>query len=156
MQGNDTIKMATSVLDYIFRELAISYLGRTEFANIDQSDVRHDAIGRGVQEGDLGRDAVAQFASSGYVRGNLRLLAGGGTMTEVQPLWRGPSSAGTVQPVEAAVTPRAPTNSRAEQAQIARLKGYVGDACPSCGNFTLVRNGTCLKCDTCGSTTGCS
>ena len=38
----------------------------------------------------------------------------------------------------------------------ARLKGYEGDACGSCGNFTLVRNGTCLKCDTCGGTSGCS
>ena len=38
----------------------------------------------------------------------------------------------------------------------ARLKGYEGDACGDCGNFTLVRNGTCLKCDTCGSTSGCS
>ena len=38
----------------------------------------------------------------------------------------------------------------------ARLKGYEGDACSECGNFTLVRNGTCLKCATCGSTTGCS
>ncbi|MCQ9372085.1 hypothetical protein NQ024_12735, partial [Corynebacterium sp. 35RC1] len=38
----------------------------------------------------------------------------------------------------------------------AKMKGYVGEACPECANFTLVRNGTCLKCDTCGSTTGCS
>lgn len=39
---------------------------------------------------------------------------------------------------------------------IARLKGYEGDPCPDCGNLTLIRNGTCLKCDTCGTTTGCS
>ncbi len=38
----------------------------------------------------------------------------------------------------------------------AHQKGYVGESCPDCGNFTMVRNGTCLKCDTCGSTTGCS
>ena len=38
----------------------------------------------------------------------------------------------------------------------ARIKGYVGEACPECGNFTMVRNGTCLKCETCGGTTGCS
>ena len=38
----------------------------------------------------------------------------------------------------------------------ARMKGYEGEACPECANFTLVRNGTCLKCDTCGGTTGCS
>ena len=40
--------------------------------------------------------------------------------------------------------------------QAARMMGYEGDACPECGSFTLVRNGTCLKCDTCGATTGCS
>ena len=38
----------------------------------------------------------------------------------------------------------------------ARVKGYEGEACGECGNFTLVRNGTCLKCDTCGGTSGCS
>jgi ribonucleoside-diphosphate reductase alpha chain len=36
------------------------------------------------------------------------------------------------------------------------MKGYEGDACSDCGNFTLVRNGACLKCATCGGTTGCS
>jgi ribonucleoside-diphosphate reductase alpha chain len=46
--------------------------------------------------------------------------------------------------------------SEASRIAIARMKGYVGEACPECANFTLVRNGTCLKCDTCGSTTGCS
>ena len=43
-----------------------------------------------------------------------------------------------------------------DRREAARLRGYVGEACPDCANFTLVRNGTCLKCDTCGSTTGCS
>ncbi|HEX8418112.1 MAG TPA: ImmA/IrrE family metallo-endopeptidase, partial [Methylobacterium sp.] len=37
-----------------------------------------------------------------------------------------------------------------------KFRNYIGEACPECANFTLVRNGTCLKCDTCGSTTGCS
>ena len=41
-------------------------------------------------------------------------------------------------------------------AQAAKMMGYEGDACPECGAFTLVRNGTCLKCDTCGASTGCS
>jgi ribonucleoside-diphosphate reductase alpha chain len=44
----------------------------------------------------------------------------------------------------------------AEKRAEARAKGYEGEACGECGNFTLVRNGTCLKCDTCGGTTGCS
>jgi len=47
-------------------------------------------------------------------------------------------------------------DDKADLIRNARLKGYQGDACGECGNFTLVRNGTCLKCDTCGGTTGCS
>ena len=48
------------------------------------------------------------------------------------------------------------TETAAERRAEARMKGYVGEACPECGNFTMVRNGTCLKCETCGGTTGCS
>jgi ribonucleoside-diphosphate reductase alpha chain len=161
VQGNDTIKLATSVLDYIFRELAISYLERTDLANVEPADVRHDALGKGIKEGDLGTDAVRQIASTGFVRGNLRLLAGGGAVAEPgggggSSKRSGPSGGGGSTTVSDLVAPSAATNSRAAQAQMARLKGYVGDPCSACGNFTLVRNGTCLKCDTCGSTTGCS
>ena len=46
--------------------------------------------------------------------------------------------------------------TKEEKIRIAKLQGYSGDACQECGNFTLVRNGTCLKCDTCGATSGCS
>ncbi|MDR0623966.1 MAG: hypothetical protein LBG10_05995, partial [Treponema sp.] len=51
-----------------------------------------------------------------------------------------------------------PRPEQSEEVNIAqaRLKGYEGDPCPACGSFTLVRNGTCMKCDTCGGTTGCS
>ena len=58
------------------------------------------------------------------------------------------SKAGSTQ---AAVAP-----SKAERRAEAKAKGYEGEMCGECGNFTLVRNGTCMKCDTCGSTTGCS
>ena len=153
VQGNDTIKMATSVLDYIFRELAVSYLDRTDLANVDPEQLRHDAIGKGTKEGDLGADPVARFASTGFVRGNLRLLSGGGAVVEET---QGRRFGATVGSASVAERPAAVQNSRAAQAELARLKGYVGDACSSCGNFTLVRNGTCLKCDTCGTTTGCS
>jgi ribonucleoside-diphosphate reductase alpha chain len=151
VQGNDTIKLATSVLDYIFRELAISYLERTDLANVEPADMRHDALGKGVSEGDMGTEAVRQIASTGFVRGNLRLLAGGGAATEATTRSGSSGSSTTVSELETGGM-----NSRAAQAQMARLKGYVGDPCSACGNFTLVRNGTCLKCDTCGSTTGCS
>ena len=79
VQGNDTVKMASSVLDYIFRELAISYLDRTDLAHVDPNELHHDSIGHGARESDLKRDDLAQIASAGYVRGNLRLLHGGET-----------------------------------------------------------------------------
>ena len=48
------------------------------------------------------------------------------------------------------------TDSRSTRIIQAKMKGYEGDGCGECGNFTMVRNGTYLKCDTCGSTSGCS
>ncbi|MBT7526327.1 MAG: hypothetical protein HN658_03410, partial [Rhodospirillales bacterium] len=65
----------------------------------------------------------------------------------------GDGSANSVT-VSAAIT--AHSNSKLDLVREARLQGYEGDACGECGNFTLVRNGTCLKCNTCGSTSGCS
>jgi ribonucleoside-diphosphate reductase alpha chain len=56
----------------------------------------------------------------------------------------------------AAVTAPSERDIVANQRAAAKAKGYEGSACPECHNFTMVRNGTCLKCDTCGSTTGCS
>ncbi|MFD2232907.1 vitamin B12-dependent ribonucleotide reductase [Phaeospirillum tilakii] len=150
VEGNETIKMSSSILDYIFRELAISYLGRNDLAHVVPSDLTPDTVGRGAAEGQLDTrptagqlEAVRRVASRGYVRSNLRLL-------------RRPAAAPAAAPAAEAPAPVAPRDDRAEQIRAARIKGYEGDACPECGNFTLVRNGTCLKCDTCGGTTGCS
>ena len=84
VEGNDAIKMATSVLDYIFRELAISYLGRSDLAHAEPADVLPDSLGRGANEGDLPqeeRDTVAEtvrlVASTGYVRNQFLVLNGG-------------------------------------------------------------------------------
>ena len=65
-----------------------------------------------------------------------------------------PLFAGALAVAATAVAP--PPPRRAAQVHEARMKGYEGDSCGECGNFTLVRNGTCLKCDTCGATSGCS
>ncbi|MEO1613066.1 MAG: vitamin B12-dependent ribonucleotide reductase, partial [Pseudomonadota bacterium] len=51
VQGHDNIKNATSILDYIFRELAISYLDRTDLAHVEPEGQRYDEIGRGEKEG---------------------------------------------------------------------------------------------------------
>jgi ribonucleoside-diphosphate reductase alpha chain len=184
VEGNDTIKMATSILDYIFRELAISYLGRHDLAHAEPQDLLPDTVGRGAAEGDLPRPtadelgAVARVASTGFVRGNLPKFqvisgsrpGGSGAATTVMAqataavavsgAYSGSAAhalhddAATAVVVSAAVTET--TDNRLSQIREARLKGYEGDACGECGNFTLVRNGTCLKCDTCGATSGCS
>jgi len=169
VEGNQTIKMSTSILDYIFRELAISYLGRNDLAHVTPPDLTPDSIGRGNSEGNLPATSlgsmVEKLASRGYMRSsNLLVLKGGnlggGMVATAQTATA--SSAGTV--VEQSVTAVSydteglirEFDARAEQIREARLKGYEGDACGECGNFTLVRNGTCLKCNTCGSTSGCS
>ncbi len=167
VEGNDTIKMATSILDYLFRELAISYLGRNDLAHVQPEDLRHDTLGKGEAQADLEKAAekvVEAVASSGYLRGNLRVFEGGllatGTdgpmvqslMSTTASVTAGAVTSGATASVSTAVA--AP--SRASRIQQARMQGYEGDSCPECGNFTLVRNGTCLKCDTCGGTTGCS
>ena len=178
VQGNDAIKNATSILDYIFRELAISYLGRNDLAHIAPEEIGNTVLGGGVEQDKApgapsGIPATSSVVSRGLVRSKTDKLMlapgffGGGAPT--MKLVGGSSAQGSVQgatalkgdPAEPAPltlggaafsAPESVAEKRAE----ARMKGYVGEACPECGNFTMVRNGTCLKCDTCGSTTGCS
>jgi ribonucleoside-diphosphate reductase alpha chain len=165
VDGNDAIKMATSIPDYIFRELAISYLGRNDLAHVQPADLLPDTLGKGVVESSLpdggggGRADVAavvrKVASTGYVRNKLTVLRGGAraaTITMGAPVSETVSLAAELRASTALAAPE----SRIEQIRAARMKGYEGDSCSECGNFTLVRNGTCLKCDTCGSTSGCS
>ncbi|MDH3475447.1 MAG: vitamin B12-dependent ribonucleotide reductase [Rhodospirillales bacterium] len=186
VEGNDAIKMATSVLDYIFRELAISYLGRNDLAHAEPGDMLPDSIGRGAGEGDLPEAAqesvvetVRRIASTGYMRSQLLVLNGGAqgesrghsgangaARAAAGTVAGGSSVAGAIQEfagtqgsaeavaVEAAVVQR--VDLRLERVREARMKGYEGDSCGECGNFTLVRNGTCMKCATCGATSGCS
>jgi ribonucleoside-diphosphate reductase alpha chain len=164
VEGNDTIKMATSILDYVFRELAISYLGRTDLAHAKPDDLRHDSLGGGDRQGELApavveatadpRQAVMALASNGYIRSNLYVLNGGATM-RAGGVAAEAVALGAVEVTAGAISLRA-ADARFDKIREARMKGYEGDACGECGNFTLVRNGTCLKCDTCGATSGCS
>ena len=174
VQGNDAIKMATSILDYVFRELAISYLGRNDLAHATPDDILPDAVGHGDAQADLPTrmaqqtlDAtVAKVASNGYVRANLRVLQGGAGQKLVQAFEATLEATGTTGLTETRASASttligtayggAISDVRMERRREARAKGYEGDPCPECQNMTLVRNGTCLKCDTCGSTTGCS
>tara|TARA_B100001123_G_C15290198_1_gene1017191 strand:+ start:21 stop:2213 length:2193 start_codon:yes stop_codon:yes gene_type:complete len=161
--GNDAIKMSTSLLDYVFRELAISYLGRNDLAHVEADDLRFDAVGGGrdvESTDDMTEElAASAAASTGYVRSNLYVLAGGESHHSSDSLSNNMDSLSepTMSTTAAGQLPKAVPNVFSDgQAAQARLKGYEGDACSECGNFTLVRNGTCLKCETCGGTSGCS
>jgi ribonucleoside-diphosphate reductase alpha chain len=185
VEGNDAIKMATSILDYLFREVAISYLGRNDLAHVQPEDIHPDAMGEGHEEGDLEHwdgTLVSRTVSKGYVRSsdlsNLYVLRAdelrkGDLAAELAELTKQEATAslstgtsGTTVHTHAHLTSLSVDTSvtslggggddRMSRIREARMKGYVGDSCSECGNFTLVRNGTCLKCETCGSTSGCS
>nr|WP_255216834.1 vitamin B12-dependent ribonucleotide reductase [Pseudenhygromyxa sp. WMMC2535] len=170
--GHPNIKMSTSLIDYIFRELAISYLGRTDLAHVLPDDLAPDATGddepeyreeevvseRVVTPGPLKLTADLPrsrhlFVSEGKIEVEDRTSVAGAA----------PSSAGFTPPVAAANKPGngrqselAASAALGEQVRRAKMQGYEGDACDACGSFTLVRNGSCLKCVTCGGTSGCS
>ncbi|SIQ06389.1 ribonucleoside-diphosphate reductase class II [Rhizobium sp. RU20A] len=222
VQGNDAIKNATSILDYVFRELAVSYLGRHDLAHVDQSDFSNTALGKGIQEG------KTNPFSTGWTRGHKPTLIQGG-QTERSSIDRSlgeakgsatamPSKGSSVsnisafagsaarklettvaistsevvsfkrdyeeravefaeemaeevateadQAVTALFSDKAEAEAAAAKAEAKRIEnerrmrsiaqGYTGNMCSECQNFTMVRNGTCEKCDTCGATSGCS
>jgi ribonucleoside-diphosphate reductase alpha chain len=176
VQGNDSIKYATSILDYVFRELAVSYLERFDLAHVDPSESGFDALGKGVAEGKP--TLATNYVSKGLTRSRTDRLSvvSGGTQSSapatggnVTALHSSGATALKSEP-EAKLSPTEQLDLRidpqdaklhakhaaSEKRAEARAKGYEGEACGECGNFTLVRNGTCMKCDTCGSTTGCS
>ncbi len=218
VMGNDAIKNATSILDYVFRELAVSYLSRHDLAHVDMSDFSNTALGKGISEG------KSSPFSKGLTRGAspLKVVAGGGEPKgqaggdRGQPARAAPtafagSNVRAISTAAATVTALKPsvselreeatafrrdyeerareleeaaafeeaanaaaeigaslfTDTAAKEAADAKalaaerraravMQGYTGNMCSECQNFTMVRNGTCEKCDTCGATSGCS
>jgi ribonucleoside-diphosphate reductase alpha chain len=212
--GNDAIKNATSILDYVFRELAVSYLDRSDLAHVDTSDFSNTSLGRGISEG------RAQAVSKGLTRGApLKVVSGIGSAdpkgfagtpgsqpakaaptaysgSNVRAISSAPATVTALKPVMAELREEATafkrdyeerarelaeeaesdeaspasalfTEAAADEAANAKakaadrrmksmLQGYTGNSCSECQNFTMVRNGTCEKCDTCGATSGCS
>ena len=174
VQGNDSIKNATSILDYIFRELAVSYLDRTDLAHVKPEGASFDDIGRGEEEGvsnlraveeakaAKGIEVLKQMVSTGYHRNRVPqefVVYQGGQMAGAMAV--GAVALDTTLDAAVAVTTRVPEVATAALTPMdhrtkAKMQGYEGDPCGECGNYTLVRNGTCMKCNTCGGTSGCS
>ncbi|MFA7416194.1 MAG: vitamin B12-dependent ribonucleotide reductase [Rhizobium sp.] len=213
VQGNDAIKNATSILDYVFRELAVSYLGRHDLAHVDTSDFSNTALGKGISEG------KTNLISTGWTRGYKPTLVAGGNVDRSLAEPKGASTASpakassggsvtafagnaarklevttaistsevvsfkrdyeeravelaeeiageSAQEATALFSDKAAADAAAAKADAKKLEadrrmrsiaqGYTGNMCSECQNFTMVRNGTCEKCDTCGATSGCS
>ena len=173
VQGNDSIKSATSILDYIFRELAVSYLDRTDLAHVKPSGASFDDLGRGEDEGhpnvtpvtetaaSKSLEVLKQISSSGYLRKRLPqdlVALQGGIAAMVFDTAANPVTARQLLTGQSALNGTAMASGMVAMnpRDKARIQGFEGDPCGECGNYTLVRNGTCMKCNTCGGTSGCS
>ena len=121
--GSGRVKMSSSIIDWVFRELAIEYAGRNDLAHMDAEDLDPFSISR------------PEMTEEGLSRVQ-------GEKRDVQ------------MTLEASVAPILDVENKTRQA--ARERGFTGDICDDCGGSQMVRNGTCLKCNECGSTTGCS
>jgi len=150
VQGHDNIKITTSVLDFIFRDLALAYLKRTDLVQVKPDDLIATITNGTRKLEEAGGNGTGEPAEQAPVRAPARAAGGigGSGSPKPQPV---PVATGHNKTADAAALDEA-----AEAWNMARMQGYEGDPCPVCGHLTMVRNGTCLKCLTCGSTTGCS
>jgi len=179
VQGHDNIKITTSVLDFIFRDLALAYLRRTDLVQVKPDDLiatttngireidELDEAGENGSEDSEVRHTETQYVQEQQGESADQSSSGGNGSSAGSKPGSVPAAAGSRKrdPRSSAASETAETAKAAETAaqdsaarawETARLQGYEGDPCPVCGHLTLVRNGTCLKCLTCGSTTGCS
>jgi ribonucleoside-diphosphate reductase alpha chain len=137
LTGHSRIKMATSVIDYIFRELAVSYLGRNDLAHVDETDIIKNKEHRSMSEPDfVGEEIISEV----FVEPDT---------TRRKPIMVDTSNGNGKNEMDKKLMQH-------QTVMKARERGYTGDICPECQSMTMVRNGTCLKCNTCGATTGCS
>ncbi len=159
--GHDHIKMATSILDYIFRELAVSYLGRYDLAHV-QPSMQMDAMGPEAQEEYVAEEEVGVQVRPAGVAERLHPVSThlhpGQETPPVQPMASaaiapGETPAPSVRSSNGTATA---TLVRTQAIKASKAKGYTGNACSECGQLTMVRNGACEKCDSCGATSGCS
>jgi len=138
VSGNSRIKMSTSVIDYIFRELAVSYLGRNDLAHVDKEElIKKSSDTLPIVEPDYESEEIVSE----------RMIELDRTRKGLEP---------TITITNEKDSEKGKAMVMHKEVVMARERGYTGDICPECGSLTMVRNGTCLKCNTCGSTTGCS
>jgi ribonucleoside-diphosphate reductase alpha chain len=140
--GNEKIKMATSVIDYIFRELAVSYLGRYDLAHVEPTELNGKA-----SKGIIKKFVEPEYESEEIVSERLVELDKNDTYEY---------SLSSNETKSSVSMDSLPPDSITSKVKKAIQAGYTGDICPECQSTMMVRNGTCLKCLSCGATTGCS
>ena len=128
VNGSPHVKMTTSIIDYIFRELAVTYLGRDDLAHVAPEDI----LLRKMKPSD-------EDVHTEKVKVETKIVE--------KPI---------TESVKVVGNQAVKINDSDSDYDRAKQLGYTGDSCPECGSMTMIRNGTCLKCMTCGSTTGCS
>lgn len=138
VMGHDRIKMSTSVIDYIFRELAVTYLNRNDLSHVNGEDEMLPKKDR-IQLAE-----AVEYESEEVV--SERVIDLDQDMLKKVP----------ISLSRASNDARAKALATHHEVKKAIERGYTGDVCPECQSLTMVRNGTCLKCNTCGATTGCS
>jgi ribonucleoside-diphosphate reductase alpha chain len=178
VQGHDYVKMTTSVIDYIFRDLAISYLKRYDLGQVKPEDLVPTATKSDIVDSSEIKQRISEKQNVGFKPYNppasgvagASAASGSSAGPEPKTIPPGAASSGlssrgdgiralstqTAEPPVQVLGQSRPEQSELYKIAQARIKGYEGDPCPSCGSFTLIRNGTCMKCQTCGGTTGCS
>ncbi|MGB8908567.1 MAG: LAGLIDADG family homing endonuclease [Candidatus Cybelea sp.] len=158
--GHDHIKMATSILDYIFRELAVSYLGRYDLAHV-QPSMQMDAMGPEAQEEYVAEEEAGVQVRPAGIAEKLHPVS-----AHLHPGQEPPQGGSPTIAQEAPAPAYHPSSNgggtavamlaRTQAVNASKAKGYTGNACLECGQLTMVRNGACEKCDSCGATSGCS
>jgi ribonucleoside-diphosphate reductase alpha chain len=136
VEGNDSIARATSILDYLFRELAVSYLGRDDLAQISE-----DRFNEAITDAGSPEDAqdASRFVSKGFARGSVP-----DNLVSFPPLEARPprvtSTSGIVLK----------SSSQKARNNIHPSTHYEGAPCPECGHFTVQASHSGLSCDACG------
>jgi ribonucleoside-diphosphate reductase alpha chain len=186
VEGHERIKTATSVLDFIFRSLAIDYLHRDDLAHvpahIDEDDIQKSPQNKMIQNEEI--EAKEEFN---------QLI----TNTEqpfsqdevVEKKQESQEQFSTLPNISAQMPEHTMEMAEVENGNITKIHnlsqnghshktenghhqskdksmeltqndaislGYTGEQCDNCGSMKVRRNGTCSVCEDCGHTTGCS
>ena len=160
VMGNDKIKMSTSIIDYIFRELAVTYLGRTDLAHFTDEAKLNKGIDilsiSGSKSSDVEEDFDEEEVYSEKIVDEIPMSQVNDDpelhIKNMEP----DSPEVKIKPIAKKTAVSQNGTNGMSKSEEAKLKGYTGDICTECGSNTMVRNGTCLKCVTCGGTSGCS